>query len=76
MTPDMDEQERLDSFLRIIGGAIDQGFNEAKDILKGLNVYEGEIESNVDATYDFVLKGLAQFRERMEELMQKSPEAE
>lgn len=71
MTPDMDEQERLDSFLKIIGGAIDQGFSEAKDILKGLNVYEGEIESNVDATYDYVLKGLAQFRERMEELMQK-----
>ncbi|MCH8537438.1 MAG: DUF5610 domain-containing protein [Alkalimonas sp.] len=74
MTPDMSDEERLDSFLNIIGGAIDQGFTEAKDILKGLNVYEGEIENSVDQTYDFVLKGLAKFRERMEEVSQKKAE--
>lgn len=75
MTPNMSDEERLDSFLNIIGGAIDQGFTEAKDVLKGLSVYEGEIESNVDKTYNFVLKGLATFRERMEEVSQQKAEA-
>jgi hypothetical protein len=75
MTPNMSDEERLDSFLNIIGGAIDQGFTEAKDVLKGLSVYEGEIESNVDKTYDFVLKGLAKFRERMEEVSQQKAAA-
>lgn len=71
MTPNMSDEERLDNFLNIIGGAIDQGFTEAKDILKGLSVYEGDIESGVDKTYDYVMKGLAQFRERMVEVSQQ-----
>jgi len=65
LNPDKSEEENLTSFLKIIGGGIDKGFNDAKDILKGLKVYEGEIESGVDKTYGLVMQGLSSFREKM-----------
>jgi hypothetical protein len=62
------EEENLNNFLSIIGGGIDKGFNDAKDILKGLKVYEGEVESGVDKTYSLVMQGLNNFREKMLEM--------
>ncbi|MDX5406765.1 MAG: DUF5610 domain-containing protein [Chromatiaceae bacterium] len=65
LNPDKSEEENLNNFLSIIGGGIDKGFADAKDILKGLKVYEGEVESGVDKTYSLVLQGLNSFREKM-----------
>ncbi len=62
--PEMDEQEALMKFVEVIGGGIDQGFGEAKDILSGLNVLEGDIATNIDKTYELVQKGLADFIEK------------
>ncbi len=59
----MDFDEQLNSFMDIIGGAIDQGFSEAKDILTSLQVLEGDIESGVEQTYSLVQEGLATFRD-------------
>lgn len=66
--PGASEEETLDKFLGVIGGGIEKGFNDAKDILKGLKVYEGEVESGVDKTYSLVQQGLSSFREKMLEL--------
>ncbi|CAM3652480.1 DUF5610 domain-containing protein [Rheinheimera salexigens] len=71
--PDKSEQENLDSFLKVIGGGIEKGFADAKDILKSLQVYEGEVESGVDKTYGLVMKGIANFREKMLELAANPP---
>ncbi|HEY0924983.1 DUF5610 domain-containing protein [Rheinheimera pacifica] len=68
LNPGKSEEETLDSFMKIIGGGIEKGFNDAKDILKGLKVYEGEVESGVDKTYGLVMQGLNSFREKMLEL--------
>jgi len=59
--PEMSEEEALTSFVEIISGGIDQGFSEAKDILGGLKVLEGDIASNIDKTYELVQKGLQSF---------------
>lgn len=59
--PEMSEEESLTSFVEIISGGIDQGFSEAKDILGGLKVLEGDIASNIDKTYELVQKGLQSF---------------
>ncbi|CAM4132412.1 MULTISPECIES: DUF5610 domain-containing protein [Shewanella] len=59
----MSFDEQLSSFMDIIGGAIDQGFDEAKDILSGLKVLEGDIEAGVDKTYGLVQEGLQAFRD-------------
>lgn len=65
MHPDSTEEQILDSYLELVTGGIDKGFTDAKDILKGLKVYEGDIETGVDSTYELVMKGLASFREKM-----------
>jgi len=59
--PEMNEEELLTSFVDIIGGGIEQGFGEAKDILEGLKVLDGDIAINVDKTYELVQEGLQSF---------------
>lgn len=59
--PEMDEEELLTSFVDIISGGIDQGFGEAKEILEGLNVLEGDVANNIDKTYELVQTGLQSF---------------
>lgn len=59
--PEMNEEESLSAFVDIISGGIDQGFGEAKDILGGLKVLEGDITSNIDKTYELVQSGLKDF---------------
>lgn len=59
----MSFDEQLSSFMDIIGGAIDQGFDEAKDILTSLQVLEGDIASGVEQTYSLVQEGLLAFKE-------------
>ncbi|MGL6123664.1 MAG: DUF5610 domain-containing protein [Shewanella sp.] len=59
----MSFSDQLDSFMGIIGGAIDNGFKEAKDILSGLKVLQGDIADGVDKTYSLVQEGLQTFRD-------------
>lgn len=61
---DLSEQDAMDEFMRKIGGGIDQGFADAKDILKGLQQLEGKVASDIDETYGLIQKGLLSFREK------------
>jgi len=63
MHPDMSQEEALTKFTDIISGGIDKGFSEARDILDGLGVLEGDIATNIDKTYDLVQDGLKSFVE-------------
>ncbi len=65
--PELSENEQLDNFLEIIGGGIEKGFTEAREILDGLGVLdELDIADNIDKTYELVLLGLSDFREERE----------
>ena len=68
LNPDTEEAQQLDNFIKLISEGIEKGFSDAKDILGKLNVYEGDIESDVDKTYGLVMQGLQNFREKMLEL--------
>lgn len=59
--PGEDDTATAKKFLETIRGGVEQGFKEAKDILGGLNVLNGDIASNVDKTYALVQKGLDDF---------------
>lgn len=61
--PELSEDEALTKFIDIISGGIDTGFGEAREILGGLNVLEGDIATNIDLTYDLVQEGLKAFIE-------------
>ncbi len=58
---DMSTKEAVKTFVKLIGSGIDQGFSEAKDVLKGLKVLDGDIANNIDTTYNLVQKGLQDF---------------
>ena len=61
--PDKDLETALNDFAKLIGGGIDKGFAEAREILDGLKVLEGDIASNIDKTYELVQSGLKSFVE-------------
>ncbi len=59
--PEKDLETALKDFTKVIGDGIDQGFAEARNILQGLNVLQGDIASNIDKTYELVQSGLKSF---------------
>jgi hypothetical protein len=59
--PGEDDTATAKKFLETIRSGVEQGFKEAKDILGGLNVLNGDVASNVDKTYALVQKGLDDF---------------
>ena len=63
--PELDFDTALNQFVDVISGGIDQGFSEAREILDGLQVLNGDIASNIDATYELVQDKLAAFVENL-----------
>ena len=61
--PGMSEAEALDNFMEIIKGAIETGISEAKEILEGQNIMEGNVEVDIEKTYQLIKEGLDRFRE-------------
>ena len=59
--PELGDEEAMTQFKDTISGAIDKGFDEAKDILDGLQVLGGEVETTMNATYDEVQNQLNSF---------------
>lgn len=71
-----DEAEVLKSFMSTIRGGFEQGFKEASDILKGMNVLNGDIATNIEKTYALVQKGFADFEASFASSKSASSEAE
>src|SRR5450830_912251 len=58
---DDDQGASLDKFMSLIQTGVDLGFKEARNILSGLDVLNGDIASNIDKTYELLKKGMADF---------------
>ena len=72
--PDEESSEQLSGFLNLVRGAIDQGFEEARNILGGLDVLSGEIAASVDKTYDLIQQKLDSFEKSTLELLSDGSE--
>lgn len=59
--PGDDSDQVARDFVDLIRGGFEQGFNEAKDILKSLDVLNGDVESGITKTFDLVQKGYDDF---------------
>ena len=55
------EADVLKNFMATIRSGFEQGYGEARDILQGMNVLNGDVASNIDKTYELVQKGYADF---------------
>ncbi|MCA1324201.1 DUF5610 domain-containing protein [Herbaspirillum sp. alder98] len=56
-----DDGTNVDDYMSLVLKGVEQGFKEARGILDGLKVLNGDIASNIDKTYDLVQKSLADF---------------
>lgn len=63
--PNLSHEEQVEKFISIIAPAIDKGIDEAVSILKGFDVFDGEIKDNALKTQVLVHDKLEAFRERM-----------
>jgi hypothetical protein len=68
--PELSATDALIKFTDIIKGGINTGFDEARDILSGLQVLEGDIASKIDLTYDLVQEKLTSFVENFGQAVQ------
>jgi Domain of unknown function (DUF5610) len=62
--PHLEDDTALERFLAAVKGGVEQGFSEARDILKGLNALGGDVAANIDKTYAFVMEGFDGFAAR------------
>lgn len=60
---------RLDGFMSLIRDAVDKGFADARDILKGIADISGPVSDGIDRTYDLTQKGLDEFRRKQLDLI-------
>ena len=65
--PGEDESTVLQNFIDTISGGIEKGFNEARNILEGLQVLEGDIATDIDKTFTLVQEKLAAFETAVSE---------
>lgn len=62
--PQQDLEQVATKFAEVITLGIKQGFADAREILSGLGVLEGDIGMNIDLTFDLVMDGIAAFVEK------------
>ncbi|MBL4782074.1 MAG: DUF5610 domain-containing protein [Porticoccaceae bacterium] len=63
--PDLDFDTALNQFVDVISGGIEQGFAEARQILDGLQVLNGDVATDIDTTQSLVQDKLAAFVENL-----------
>ena len=59
--PDLDEAQLMANFESEIRRGIGEGFGHARDVLGGLELLDGQVKDNVDATWDLVQQKLEDF---------------
>lgn len=70
--PELQGEAALDGFLTLMGGAIDKGFTDARNILDGMQQLQGKVATDIDETYSLIQQGLQDFRKRQLEAMSQN----
>lgn len=61
--PELEGEALMAHFVDVIGGGIELGINEARNILDDLNVLEGSIAENITQTQNLVFAGLKNYEQ-------------
>lgn len=64
--PDEDKDQLATKFVDLIRGGFEKGFKEASDVLQGLGVLNGDVQSGIQKTYELVQKGFNDFLEKQQ----------
>ena len=79
-TDNQGEQARLEGFVALIRGAIEEGFGEARTILSGIGEIAAQVQAGIDETFEQTMKGVDDFAGEQLELLaraagEEAPEA-
>jgi len=53
--------DQIDGFAEMIKGAVEQGFAEARDVLKGIGDLSSSASNDIDSTFNLVMSGIDDF---------------
>lgn len=70
--PNEDPEKLVNGFMETIQRGFEKGYGEATDILKGLNVFDGDVKSGIEKTYELVRKGYEEFAQNKIEELKKA----
>ncbi|GHT96951.1 hypothetical protein AGMMS49545_23420 [Betaproteobacteria bacterium] len=59
--PGEDPEKLAKDFVAVIRGGFEKGYGEAKHILEGLKVFDGDVKSGVEKTFELVQQGYDKF---------------
>lgn len=60
--PELEGEALMNKFMDVVGGGLQQGFDEAQGILGDLKVFNGLVEDNFTSTVDLVKKGMEDYK--------------
>lgn len=59
--PDMEKPDIATKFIDIIRGGFEDGYGKAVNILSAMNVFEGNVKTDIEKTYALVMNGYDEF---------------
>ena len=60
--PELEGEALMNRFMEVGGGGLNQGFEEARNILDDLGVLKDDIANNIDQTFDLVQSGMQDYQ--------------
>ena len=72
---DDDGNAQIDGFSQMIKDAVDEGFQQSRDLLDGIGKISSQVAEGVDRTYNLVMQGLDDFAARERESLATPEEA-
>ena len=73
---DGEAQARLEGFVALIKGAVEEGFAEAREILSGIGKIPQEVGASIDETFELTMKGIDEFKEEQLQILDQQEEQE
>ena len=70
----MEAQAQIDNFVELIKGAVDEGFEDSREILSGIGRIPQQVTQDIDRTYELTMQGIDKFAEEQESALAPPPE--
>lgn len=67
---------QIDGFSQLIKDAVDEGFQQSRDLLEGIGKISGKVAEDIDETYSLVMSGIDDFAQEQRDSLAPVPPPE
>jgi hypothetical protein len=67
---------QIDGFSQLIKDAVEEGFNQSRDVLEGIGKISGQLSSDMDRTFQLVIGGINNFADEQHQSLAVEPPPE